>query len=176
DAWTLEQPGPYAADASAVRSLLSTLRSMRAVDFPSDQPTDLGTYGLDRPRMSVTLSLASNATQQLLVGKETEQKEVYLKTAAAPTVFTVNDWVLKDLSKKPTELRDKTVLAFDRDKASAVEIKRSDGARIHLVRGADKQWQIEGGDGKPADAVISQYLGDVHDLKGYEIAADHPTD
>jgi hypothetical protein len=178
DNWSIEQPAAYAADATAMRSFLSTLRSMRAVDFPADQPTDLSTYGLDNPRLTVTLYLGKeNAEKRLLLGKETDKKEVYVQASGQPTVYTVSDWVFRDLNKSLADFRDKTVFAFDRDKITAVDVARKEGGQFKLVRGDDKQWRVEGvGGGKPAETTISQFIGDLHDLKGYEIAADNPTD
>jgi hypothetical protein len=177
DKWSIEQPAAYAADGSTVRSFLSTLRSMRATDFPDDQPTDIATYGLDSPQLTVTLHLGKdNAEKSIRIGKENDKKEIYLQRGGQPTVYTVRDWVLRDLKKTPADFRDKTVIAFDRDKVSAVELTRKDGSHAKLVHGADKQWQVEGAQGKAAETTIAQYLTDLHDLKGYEIAADQPAD
>jgi hypothetical protein len=177
DAWNIEQPGPYAADATAMRSFLSTLRSLRAADFPDDQPTDLSTYGLDHPRLQVALYLGKDSIEKrLLIGKETDKKEIYVQQSDGPAVYTVSDWVFRDLNKNVGDFRDKTVLAFDRDKVTALEIKPTDGSPVKLVRGENKQWQVEGNEGKAAETVISQYLSDLRDLKGYEIAMDNPAD
>jgi len=176
--WTLDRPGAYPADAPTVRSYLSTLRSMRAVDFPDDHPTDLSLYGLDTPRLRLHLLLGkNNADKEILIGsKETDKKELYVQTSGVPTVYTVSDFVLRDLNKTAADFRDKTLLAFDRDKIGALELQRKDGGQLKLVRGDDKQWRPDGIEGKPAATVISQYIGDVHDLKGYEIVTDEPGD
>jgi hypothetical protein len=177
DKWNIEHPGPYAADGSTVRSFLSTLRSMRATDFPDDNPSDLTAYGLDAPRLKITLHLGKdNAEKTILVGKENDKKEIYVQRGGQPAVFTVSDWVFRDLNKTPNDFRDKTVLAFDRDAVTAIDLQRKDGAHVKLVRGANKQWQVEGGEGTPAETTITQYVTDLHDLKGYEIAADQPAD
>ena len=84
---------------------------------------------------------------------------------------------MRDLNKNLGDFRDKTLLAFDRDKVSAIDVARKDGGHFKLLRVDDKQWRVEGaGDGKPAQTAISQYIGDLHDLSGYEIAADQPAD
>jgi len=175
--WTIESPGPYPADATVVRQLLTTTRSMRAVDFPDEAPTDLTTYGLDHPRLTVTLITGKdNAEKRVLLGKEKEKNELYVQTNVRPTIYTVSDWVFRDLNKPVNDFRDKTLLAFDRDKVTAVTVQHKDGAQFKLTRGDDKQWKVEGTDGKPSEQAISQFFGDLHDLKGYEIAADQPTD
>jgi hypothetical protein len=150
---------------------------MRATDFPDDQPANVATYGLDTPQLKVMLHLGKdNAEKSILIGKESDKKEIYVQRGGQPTVYTVSDWVLRDLNKNPADFRDKTVLAFDRDAVTAVELKRKDGGHTRLTLGANKQWQVEGAEGKPAETTITQYLTDLHDLKGYEIVADQATD
>jgi hypothetical protein len=176
DKWSITQPAAYAADGSSVRSFLSTLRSMRATDFPDDHPSDLSAYGLDNPQLQISLHLGKdNAEKSILVGKENDKKELFVQRGGQPTVYTVSDWVLRDLNKTVADFRDKTLLALDRDNISAIDLKRKDGSHVKLVHGANKQWQVEGVEGKPAETTITQYVTDLHDLKGYEIAADQPT-
>jgi hypothetical protein len=176
-AWSIESPAAYPADATTMRSFLSSLRSMRAVDFP-DPLSDPSAYGFDSPQLRLTLYLGkNNAEKNIIVGKENDKKELYLQASGQPpTVYTVSEWVLRDLNKKLSEFRDKTLLAFDRDKITAVELKRRDGGHVKLIRGDDKHWRVDGSSGKPAETTISQFIGDVHDLKGYDIAADNPAE
>jgi hypothetical protein len=175
--WTIERPASYAADAAALRGFLSALRSLRAVDFATDKPTDLATYGLDKPRLIVRLYLGKdNAEKDILIGKENENKQLFVKGSGQPTVYLVSDWVLRDIDKSVNDFRDKTVLAFDRDKVTAVEVTRRDGSHYRLVR-SNQEWRIEGaGNGKPSQTAITQYLSDLRDLVGYEIVADNPAD
>ncbi|MBI3782540.1 MAG: DUF4340 domain-containing protein [Deltaproteobacteria bacterium] len=178
DAWTLEQPGPYPADAPTVRSFLSTLRSMRAVDFPNDNPTDLSKYGLDKPRLSIDLSLGKdNASKKILIGGDNPEKkaEIYLQASGMPTVYAVSDWVMRDLNKDVTDFRDKTLLAFDKAKISAVDAKFADATQFKLVAGDKQSWHVEGKEGPPNVNTITQWIGDLHDMKGFEIASDNPT-
>jgi hypothetical protein len=150
---------------------------MRAVDFPSETSTDLSTYGLDNPRLRVALYLGKeNAEKHVLLGKQTEKNELYVQVSGLPTVYTVSDWVYRDLNKAVGDFRDKTLLAFDRDKITAVAVKHKDGGELKLVRGNNKEWRVDGNEGKPMEPTISQFLGDLHDLKGYEVLADHPSD
>src|SRR5262249_59907721 len=137
---------------AALRSCLSTLRSMRAVDFP-DPPPDPSAYGLDNPRLKVTLYIGKdNAEKSIALGKETDKKEVYVQSSGQPpTIYTVSDWVFRDLNKSLSDFRDKTLLAFDRDKITAVGVKRKDGGQFTLVRGDDKHWRPDGSDGKPPE-------------------------
>jgi len=172
--WTIEQPGPYPADTPTVRSFLSTLRTMRAIDFPNDQPTDLTPYGLDNPRLRVVLFLGKDqAEKHVLIGKENPEKntEIYVQTSGLPTIYTVSDWVWRDLNKSVGDFRDKTVLAYDQEQVQAVEVTREDGQQYRLVRQARDQWGRPGVEGRPAGTTIRQWPQDGHDLRGFEVAA-----
>lgn len=174
--WNLVEPASLAADQSAVRSYLSSLRSMRATDFPADAVEDLILYGLDEPRLTVTLVLQDGNETRVLLGDEAEESNLYVKLEDRPTVFTVSDYVFGNLDKDANDLRDKTLLAFESDAVSAVQITRQDGSVTRLRRENGGPWTVEGDDAKPATSAIDQYVDDVQQLKGYEIAADDPAD
>ncbi|TMA59593.1 MAG: DUF4340 domain-containing protein [Deltaproteobacteria bacterium] len=177
DAWVV-QPGDQPADPTEVRSYLSTLRSTRATDFPDDAPADLGKYGLDQPRLAVTLAIGKDGTetQTLLLGSEGTQgtqKLVYAKRANQPTVYAVGDWTPRSLGKQANDFRDKTVLTFDQSRVGRVVIDhKGGGPSATLARGGDA-WTVDGADGKKAkETAISRFVDDLHDLRGASIAAE----
>ena len=180
EAWTVE-PGDHPGDTTEVRSYLSSLRSMRAVDFPDDHPQDLGKYGLAAPRLTVTVATgADGATSQaLLVGAETaegSQKQIYAKRSDQPTVYALGDWTFRTLAKPPSQFRDKTVLGFDPSRVGKVAFERKDGGAVRLAR-AEGKWTLEGGEGKtPKDSAIATLLDDLRDLRGADIAAEPAKD
>jgi len=179
-AWSIAKPGPYRADLSTVRSFLSSLRALRASDFVDDAPSDPTTYGLDTPRLRIRLlEGADEVEKQIAFGaKGNDKNEPYVQSKSSPTVYTVGEFTIRELSKTVNELRDKTILVFDRNRADRVEVNRQDGTGFVLVRGdKDKDdWRIDGIEGAPAPAVANGYVGDLHQLKGYDIVADQPTD
>ncbi len=116
DKWTITAPARHPADSAEVRALLASLRGIRADDFVSDDANvDLAPYGLAQPRLKVSVWLGKDQAQKtLLVGgvREQEQKKsLYAKRAERATVYTVPDYVLKNVDKDAATLRDKTVLA-----------------------------------------------------------------
>jgi len=175
DQWKIEAPSAHDADPTAVRSLLSSLRALRATDFP-DEKADLAGYGLDAPKLTVTLTLTDGAQQTLLVGGGNEKKEAYVKTASSPVVYTVGEWVSRDLNKPADDFRDKTIVAFDKDKVKAIEVTRKDGSGFTLTRGGDGKWSLEKAEGPQSEAMLVGYANDLAVLKGYAIAADGAAD
>jgi len=178
DSWRLERPADAPADAATMRTLLSGLRAMRAVDFPSDSAQDVASYGLNSPRLTIVLRMAKgNEEKTVLLGNATEKKDVYLKLAGEPTVYTVSNWVFGDLNKSAKDFRDKTVLHFEPSAAQEIQIKRPGGSLVTLKQAPDQKWQV---DKEPVSralpTAISQYVRDLSELKGYDIAAEPPGD
>jgi hypothetical protein len=176
--WNLERPGPYAADAATVQSFLTNLKGLRATDFPSETPENLAEYGLDTPRLTVRVSAgAAGKPIVLLVGKEKDDdKDVFVKVADRPTVYAVGSWVVRDLDKGPNDFRDKTLFAFAKDDAGAIELSRGDGETFVLKRDEAGAWKMENESAVPTASTVDRLLGDLAALKGYEIAADAPAD
>lgn len=180
EAWVLE-PGGLPADPTEVRSYLSSLRTTRATDFPDDAPSDLAKYGLETPRLTVTVATGTDgtATQQLLVGGESggESKQIYVKRASHPAVFAVGDWAYRSLDKDVAALRDKTVLAFTSGGVGRVVLERAEGAGATLVRAGADGWTLEGVEPAKAKATaIQRYVDDLRDLRGSAVAAEPPGD
>ena len=91
-------------------------------------------------------------------------------------MYTVSDWVFRDLNKTVGDFRDKTLLAFDRDKITAVDGEAQGrrvqaGARRRQASGARRQRRAN-----PTSRPSTSSSATLHDLKGYEVLADHPSD
>ena len=200
--WKVTQPEKLKADGSEVRSFLSSLRGIRAQDFV-DQPASLGDYGLDSPRERIAVVVGKDKTRkELLIGAEKEKdrnKELYVKRADADTVYAIGAWAWTGLNKDLAAFRDKTVLPFELASLGAVEVERRDGESYRIVKQGDAAaasaapppaseaaapsatpggaaWKIDGVASAAKGPLISQLVGDLHGLKGYEIAAEKPKD
>ncbi len=179
--WSLEKPTTGKADDAQVQTFLSALQGLRAQDFVEQPASDLQEYGLTTPRLTVALTSGADASQTLLVGGEKSQdkggKLRYLKRGENTTLFLVSDSVLHDVDKSPDDFRDKTIAKFPQDQAVKIEVKRQDGQNFTLTRGADKKWSMDkSGESVFKEATVTQLLSTISDLRGYEVAADNPTD
>lgn len=181
--WMLEKPTSAKADDAEVRTFLANLRSIRAQDFLEDPILEPQEFGLAPPQLAVTLTLGGDNTQKtILLGNEKSDdkggKNRYLKRAdLEKPLFLVGDWVLRDVGKTATDFRDKTVAQFAQDQAAKIEVKRQDGETFTLTRGADTKWAIDKtAEGTLREPALSQFVADVRELRGFEIAAENPTD
>jgi len=185
--WALEKPVEAKADDTMVQTFLSSLRNMKAQDFIEQPAQGLQEFGLAPPQLTVSLALGGdNARKTVLIGGEKGDgekgetqgdKQRYVKRGEKDTLFVVGDWVLRDLSKTANDFRDKTVIRFAPDQAAKIEVKRREGEGFTLTRGADKKWTIDKTqEGTLREATLGQFVGDLHELRGFEIAADDPGD
>jgi hypothetical protein len=179
--WTLEKPLSDKADDTQVQSFLSSVRGMRAQDFVDQPVLELEEYGLVSPRLTVSLTVGSEGAQKtvLLGGEKDDQggKKLYVKRGDKDTLFLVGDWVLRDLNKTANDFRDKTVVRFDEEKAAKITVTRRDGETFTLSRGEDKKWSIDKTqDGTLKETALTQFVRDLRELRGFEIAAENPSD
>lgn len=172
DAWTVDG---HPADSTEVRSYLAALRAARATDFPDDAPEDLARYGLDKPRLRVTVSgKEGTPSQTLLLGNnrtDGNAQHVYAQREGVQTVYAVGDWSYRALDKGPNSFRDKTVVKIEPTRVGRVQIERSEGT-IVLAR-TSEGWRFESGaDGKVDEGAVTRLLEDIEELRGSDIAAE----
>jgi len=174
-AWKIVKPSAYAADSNAVTSLLSALTSGRISRFVSDSPANLAEYGLDQPQLTISVFTDKQPPQSLAFGKQTgsgSEQGYYVKRVGNASVYTVPDWIFKDLDKSVNDLRDKTVLTFDPSKVGLVNVQNG-SRKFTLKLDKDEKWRIEDGKSVPADqAAVIQFLSNLRNLKGTSIAAE----
>ena len=179
--WTFENRASYAVDTAAVQTYLSTLEGMRAEDFVEQPLLDLSAFGLDPAQLTVSLRLGEDTKRILSVGDErsvdagTTQR--YLKRDDGETLYLVRTGLLKDLSKSVTDFRDKAVVSIPEGKITQVVVAREGREGFTLSRGEENAWEIDReSEGTLKTATLSQFVTDLRELRGFEIAADNPED
>lgn len=102
--WKVVEPKAGAAKEMKVGDVLLTLKSLRWKDIASPKGDDTAKYGLDKPELAITLAKAGNADiGTLLVGKR-EGDVTYVRLKDAPAIYAVEDKILGDLRKAPSEI------------------------------------------------------------------------
>jgi hypothetical protein len=182
DQWMIDKPKTYAADNTAVQQLLDTVTNARVADFIDDNPSDLSKYGLANPSFKLTVyGGKSNAQESLLFGFKQPQPDkggLYARRGEGndQPVVTVESYVLNGINKNFDDLRDKTVLGFDRTKVDHVMIV-SPKFDETITRAGGSKWNIVSNDKKAAaEALVADSLLDqLHDLKATRIVEDPMT-
>ena len=175
--WSITSPIRAKADATQVRSLLASLRSMRATAFVDGvgTPPD-AKFQLSPPRIAVDLVVAPDgAKKTLLVGGATDEpakKEIYAQTLPGDTVYVVGSHLYSVVAKRVMDFRDKTVLAFDKTKVRAITSERTDGQGFRIEKKEDKWGVADAGTTGVKEFIASRLADDLRELKGTDIASE----
>lgn len=174
DTWLIEEPISSAADPEVVTRFLSSVSGVQALDFPAETASDLSPYGLDAPRLQLSVLVGKDGEDKtLLFGNDTaDMLAVYTKFTAQPNVYTIADWAFVDLDKDLNDFRDKTVLPFEKDEVTRIDVRRAAGGAFTLQRGEDQSWSLEGAAGAVDKAKVEELLSNLDELEGYEIVTD----
>jgi hypothetical protein len=160
--WRMTTPARLAADADVLTGFLDKLQFGKVKEFVADRPRSLGPYGLDRPaRVAITVGADKDRSPRaLLLGRVDPQKQgVYAMRPGESSVLLIDEEIWKLFPKNVAVLRDKMVIAFDREKLTRIELSSPRGA-VTLARDGE-QWKITAplalpGDGPVIDGLVSR--------------------
>jgi hypothetical protein len=152
--WTLARPVAARADGNAVDYVIQQLRNARASQFVTDDPAaDLDRYGLQPPKVHLTLAQGTNAVLQLQFGSSpvNHPGQVYARRLSHTNIVLVPGEFADLLRKSHDYYRDRTLLYFSEPSVSRIEIQsRRETFAVQLqTNGA---WQIVEPFRAPADA------------------------
>jgi hypothetical protein len=89
--WKQTAPTALNLDSSVISATIQTLTSLRGVDvIPADKASNLATYGLDKPSLTVTLTAGSGSKTLLFGALNPATNNYYVKLADNAKVWTVN--------------------------------------------------------------------------------------
>lgn len=152
--WRLTRPRALPADSDAINDLLDKLQSARVKEFVAEAPRSRDPYGLDRP-LRLVISTGQDkdrTTRTLLLGRVDAAKQgVYAMREGEESVLLLPQEIWTLVPKNVAAARDKTVVAFERDKVTRLDIESPRGP-VTLVREGDR-WKITHPVSVPADLV-----------------------
>jgi Domain of unknown function (DUF4340) len=171
--WQQTQPAAVAADEAEISGITSNLASLEVQRVVEEQPADLKPFGLDPARIEVTFRQGGKERNLLIGGKTPTGGDLYARVSDKPRVFVIASFVEAAFNKSPFELRDKTILKFDRDKTDRLEIESTDRTLTIAKQGAD--WRITA----PVDAradfnIVEGILGRLNSTPMKAIVSNDP--
>jgi hypothetical protein len=183
DDWMFTKPRVYGTDKAAVQQLLNVIAGTRVAEFIEDNPTDLDKFGLAKPSLSFEVDGGKDNSikEKIEIGfkqPEAAKSAVYVRVGEGDRpIATVADYIVKAVDKTFDDLRDKSVLPFD--KADVARMTVVGGPLSILVeRAPNDKWNVVA-EGKTLAArpeVASSLLDQLHDLKGTTIVMNPMTD
>jgi hypothetical protein len=161
DKWQIVSPISADADNEQVNNLLGNFATLERNEVVEETPANLKRYGLDPPRADVAFrKKGSTALRHLLVGnKAPTGGDLYAQVGGEKRVILISGFMEGVFVRSTFDLRDKSILKFDRDKVEAVELVTPDHT-VKLTRSAS-DWRIAEplqvrADFGTADSVVSR--------------------
>jgi hypothetical protein len=173
DGWQLLEPVATKVDESEVSGITSNLSSVEVQNVVDEAPSTLQPYGLDKPRFQVAFKTAGDKDyRRLLVGSKTPTGgDLYAQRAGEKKVFLISSYLESSLDRKPFDLRDKKILAFDREKVDRLEIAHDD-VKLELVK-SGQDWRLTAPVQAPADfSAVETIVTRLQSAQMKSIAAD----
>ncbi len=144
DRWMMTAPIKTETDTGEVESFIATVLDAqigRKLGAKDELKGSLADFGLDKPKLTVTLG-AGDDTQTLLFGTAVASgDEVYAMASGSDQVFLIDGFVMEDINKDTTTLRDKALIAFSPDDIVTLAVTR-DSKTVTVKRQADDSWLI----------------------------------
>jgi hypothetical protein len=136
----LEIPEDFRFDADAAQRLSQTLVGLRAAEFADDANPNSDAVGLAGEHAVVTLQTADGQKVAVHVGKPDEKNRYHVRIGDDPQITLVYKYSAEKVTAPFLDLRDLTLVQFDKDKIKKVEIQ-GDQAKIRLEK-ADAGWAL----------------------------------
>ena len=175
--WTLQLPLVARASAEDVKALLGKILGARAVDFVTDDASNLSPYGLTAPTATISVTLKSDEPMVLQIGGPVPGKpdQVYAQRLKSSSVFTLTKSVVDDILRAAPNVRDLHVLPFDPNKALGLSF--SFGAKKGQVRAEHALWNTVGTAEGPAEVgAVTDLLAKLSQLETTPVLKDSATD
>lgn len=186
--WQVVGPFTDRADEQTVNRVLSALRSLRATQFVTDtaQADDLSKHNLAKPRLEVAMTLAGGGRMTLAAAQAGDgaAKKTYARRHEATFIVEIPESIFTDAAVKIADLRDKSLLSFEKDKVSkavfslgseSVTIERKKAASDAGTSGDD--WAITGPTpGEARKWKMNSVLWGLSSLKGTSIVEENAAD
>jgi hypothetical protein len=146
--WQVTAPLMVKADemqASAIATNLSTLEIMRVVD---ENPADLKEYGLDPPRVTIDFKAPGDKTytdyhRLFIGGKSPTGGDLFARRDGEKRVILVAAYTDPIFNRSTFDLRDKTVLAFEREKVDRIAASEGGPGKASLEFAKDgTDWKL----------------------------------
>jgi hypothetical protein len=159
-------------ETPAVRKVLEAFEDAKAIDY-IDDPHNLSEYGLDSPRVVLTVATEGAVEPVTLrIGADTPSgRNTYVQLAGQPTVMVISAERASELAVTPLSLRSRVMTSGTPQQVTKIELEHRD-KRYVLEREQNKRWKLlEPADAPPDTAAVRELVTDLSRLRAREVVA-----
>ncbi|MEX2147335.1 MAG: DUF4340 domain-containing protein [Candidatus Rokuibacteriota bacterium] len=175
DGWEMTAPVKARASGTEVDGMLTTILTAKIDREIAAKPESPAEFGLDTPVADIALTLKDGRHIGLAVGATSPTGVwVYASETGKPAVFMLPDSVAREAGRPAADLRDRTILAYNRAEVTGAEIVTANAA-IALEPAEAGRWKILRPVALPADSdVVTDFLDKLSNGKVKEFVAESP--
>jgi hypothetical protein len=167
--WFFNNPVNALAQSSKIDNILSSLSSLKAKEFISEEKKkdDVKKYGLDRPEYEITLGMPLE-NQEVTFSFHKEEDKLYATTSLSTKIVATEDSLLSDLEKEAEQLREKEVANFYSWEVNRLHLKMGE-IDWTVVKDEEDNWHFESPIKEEADkSKIQTFIRKIESLEATE--------
>jgi hypothetical protein len=174
--WKITGPIQAKADESEISGITSSLASLDVVRVVDENPANAKEYGLESPRIEVQFKSGGKDAHRLLIGdKSPTGADLFARRDDAKRVFLIPAFQESTFNRSTFDLRDKTMMSFERDKVDGLTLDASGGKPVEIVKDGE-DWKLEKPVAAKADfGAVEGLIGRLQTVQMKSIASDNPT-
>jgi hypothetical protein len=172
--WKITQPAELPASDSEVSGLTSSLGSVEITRVIDENPSNLNDYGLSNPRVEIDFKAAGDKDyKRLYIGEKTPTGgDYFAKRNDEKKVFLIPSSLDASFNRTTFDLRDKTLMKFERDKVDALDISAA-GKTMTIAKDGG-EWKMTKPVQTKADfGSVEGLVGRLQTVQMKSIAADN---
>jgi hypothetical protein len=150
--WSISEPRPLQADSDEANRLAGSASDIRRESVLEENAKDLARFGLIPPQSSLKITTKDGKEFEIHFGRSNPAGSLnYAVVAGRKELFLVNSSVAGAFDKKLDDLRNRSVLSYDKAEIQSLSIKSTKGD-ISLDKDNNDQWWLAGKDRVAADS------------------------
>ncbi len=161
DTWEITYPVRTGANTSNVESNLSAFLEAEKTRILTEESTDLTPYGLANPGSEAHIYYADTGKAEMLIGEENPtQSGIFAKLGDSPTVYLTNSNIQTQAVKTLFDLRDRSIVTFDRNTISKIIMEKQDGSVLELNK-VNGNWRMAEPQIKVTQSEVNSILSSI---------------
>lgn len=176
--WTLARPVEAKASSTEAGKILTALTGLRVEEFRAEEAGDLAEYGLDAPRMTITVvSGESGTVETVSIGAESKHEHAYARRGDRPNLYVVKDKILVDLAKGADDLRETKPVSARKWDVGRIELSGPE-VKATIEKESSGEWTLASEPGTPRaeKKKVDDLLSALVDLKAPGYVPGKPED
>ncbi len=179
-AWQITEPVHDLADDYGVSSLLTSATTEKYDEVVAEGDADLKPFELDKPKMSMALTLKDGSVKKVSFGSEGAIRgKIYLQRDAEKKVLYGNSALKNQVDKSLKDLRDKKIFRKTSSDISQISLKyhKKDGDFKIVLDKKKSEWFMAGSDSEKSDSeTVQGLLTAIENLRANDFASEKSDD